>query len=611
MTKKGRKKPQTDESPRQFFIERHSHVILAFILLLALALRVLALLSLKETIYFDFLLYDERLYHQWASRIAEGTFKSSSVYEMAPLPAYLMALVYMLASPDVIYIRIINIIFGVLTCYFIYLIAKKLIDGKAGLIASIIAMLYKPFIFYSIVPLKTSLSVFLFAATCYLLISVMEKTSLLNTLFLGLAVGLANNVRPNCIVLIPLILLLLIWNAYKIKSGLKRASLIIILYIAGLFIVQSPFMARNYFVAGQYSPTTSQTGFHLYMCNNLEYEGLPPFTTTVPSERGIQFTIEASRRVGKKLSPSEASRYWTDEVIRMALEHPVAFAGKQFTKTLRFFNRVDRGDHYDIGFLKNYATYFKLPLLTFWMILPFGMASMLINILRSRKTFALSSVFFVYALTLVIFFSNIRMRLPTLTILIPFAVLGIKQLIQNIGEKRSKKIVVYLVIFLLFLIIEFIPHGRTNDITGYLNTHAIIFDSKGSEDEAIGYWEESSQMEGRYSSFANLSLARKYMSRGNMSKALDYINKIPDDSFAVAPKYDILGDLMMQQGKVEKAVSAYEKALEINSGLRPTRSKLIKILWRTDRDKALEEYEKLEYITSFYNLYGKKRRNIQ
>ena len=96
---------------------KQTYLLLAAILLLALILRIVALLSLKESIYFDYLLWDERLYHNWAMKIANGTFQSSSVYEMAPLPAYFMAFIYRLFSPDVIYVRIVNIILGVLTCY--------------------------------------------------------------------------------------------------------------------------------------------------------------------------------------------------------------------------------------------------------------------------------------------------------------------------------------------------------------------------------------------------------------------------------------------------------------------------------------------------------------
>ena len=144
-------------------LDKYLRLFLPAILLLALIIRVLALLSLRNSIYFDYLLWDERVYHTWAVQIAKGTFQSSSVFEMAPFPAYLMAFVYKILSPDILYIRLLNIILGVLTCYLVYLTGKELVNQKTGILACLVACLYKPFIFYSIVPLKTSLSVVLFA----------------------------------------------------------------------------------------------------------------------------------------------------------------------------------------------------------------------------------------------------------------------------------------------------------------------------------------------------------------------------------------------------------------------------------------------------------------
>jgi len=608
MAKKGRSKPGPEEKPTFFFLDRYFHVILIGILLLALILRVLALLSLKGSIYFDFLLWDERLYHAWAVNLAKGTFDSSSVYEMAPLPAYFMALIYWLFSPDVIYIRIVNIIFGVLTCWVVYLIAKELLNRTAGLIASLVACLYEPFIFYSIVPLKTSLSVFLFALSCYLLVVVMCKRSMLKTLFLGIAIALANNVRPNCLVLIPIIFLLLAWNAYKCRTSMKMAVTTLFVYVAGLLIVQSPFMIRNYMVSGETSATPSQSGFNLFICNNMKYGYPVSFATTAPAEMGIHFTIEASRRVGKKLSSGEASRYWKNEVLKTALEQPLAFTWKQLRKLMNFFNWHEKGDHYHIGFLSDYIRFFKFPLLSFWLILPFGMTGMVLNMFRSRKPFALNVIFIIYALTLVAFFTNTRVRLPLLVILIPFAIIGINDIRSYIKSNRLKNVLIYLVILVAFFIIEFFPVRDTKDMTAYLNTHAIVLNSKGLEDEAIEYWEKSSSLEKHYSDFANLSLAGKYYMKGDAQKALYYLNKITDDSFAVSNKYDMIGDMMVNQGQLDMAVNAYEKALEFNSGLRTTRTKLIKVLWRIDKQKALEEADMFEYINSFYSLYGTESR---
>ncbi|MFH1784673.1 MAG: glycosyltransferase family 39 protein, partial [bacterium] len=549
-----------------------------------------------------------RVYHTWATKIANGTFESSSVYEMAPLPAYLMALIYRLFSPDVVYIRIANIIFGVLTCYLVYLIGKEMANRKIGLLACLVAALYKPFIFYSIVPLKTSLSVFLFASFVYFFVAILNKNSMIKVILLGIAIGLANNVRPNCAVLIPLIPLFIIWNYYKGQASLKILTTTIILYGVGLSIAMSPFMIRNYLVAGESAPTPSQSGFNLYMCNNLKYSYPLPFASTSPFEQGIHFTIEASRRVGKKLSPREASSYWTNEVIKTAIEQPVAFTWRLCKKTLGFFNWFEKGDHYHIGFVSNFVKFFKIPFFSFWLILPFGMAAMAVNMFGNRKLLSLSAVFFIYASTLILFFTNVRVRLPLLVILIPFAAIGVNNLISYIREKQSKKLGIFAAITITFLVIEFLPVQDTDDMTAYYNTHAIILNSKGFENEAIRYWENSSRMNKHYSAFANLSLAGEYYRRRNIQKALYYLNKISDDSFAAAYKYELIGDMMASQQQMQKAISAYEKSVEINSGRRITRSKLVKIYWKTDKQKALEEHDKLEYISSFYDLYESKRK---
>ena len=99
-------------------------------------------------------------------------------------------------------------------------------------------------------------------------------------------------------------------------------------------------------------------------------------------------------------------------------------------------------------------------------------------------------------------------------------------------------------------------------------------------------------------------------------KALGYLDKIPDASFAAAHKYDLMGDVMMAQGQIDRAIAAYERSLDINSGQRGPRRKLVKLYWRVDREKALREFETLEYISSFYDFsetraFGGGSRNRQ
>ena len=616
MAKKKNRKREAVPQPKQsiakpkfmeqlaLWADRYAMQVLAAILLLALLVRVAALLSLSNSIYYDSLSGDERVYHEWAKNIANGTFQSSSTYEMAPIPAYLLALVYRIFSPDILYFRIMNTIFGVLTCWLIYLIGKELMNRRAGLAACLIACLYKPFIFYSIVPLKTALAVALFALAVWLLVAIINKSSLPKALLLGIATGLVFNVRPNTGILIPFLPLIILWVMYRDKKSLAVMAVTVIIYAVGISAALSPFMIRNYLVTGGKAgaATTTQSGFNLYICNNLE--GYPlPFATISAAGQGVQFTIEASRRVGRKLTAGEASAYWRNEVVKSVLAHPWAYVEKYGRKTIYFLNRVEKEEHYHVGFMSNFAPVFKLPFFALWLILPLGMAGMILTAGKSRKSIALLGVFFLYSATLIVFFTNARVRLLLLAILIPMAVMGLMELLSYIEKKQFRKVYIFAGIVIIFAIAEFVPPRGGADMTYYYNSHAFKLNSKGFEKEAIQYLQASSSVEGHHSAVANVWLATIYYAKGNKEKALSYLDRIKDASFAAANKYETLGDIMAKEGQLDKAVNAYERALAINSGYLLPRIKLINILEKTDPGRVPEEEEKLKYIESFYNIY--------
>lgn len=589
-------------SPFAGFSERYGSLVLPAVLFLALVLRVLALLSLRESIYFDFLLWDERYYHVWATRIANGSATSSSVYEFSPLPAYLFAFIYKLFSPSVLYVRILNIGFGVLTCYLVYLIGRRMGSRLTGLVACLIASLYEPLILYSIVPLKTSLAVCLFALSTYLFLAILDKPSSIIGLLLGTASGLLMNVRPNYLVVIPLLLLCTLYQSRSpIKARLQGALFI----IAGLSLALAPFVIRNYRVAGAFALTTSQAGFNLYLGNNLDspdpYYRPVPFASSSPFVQGTQFVIEASRRENRRLSPQEASSYWSSQVLKMAAAHPSAFLRKIGEKTLVLFNQFEACDHYDLGFLSNFVRFFKLPLLKFWLILPLGIAGMALTVRNSSRLSALSAVFLFYLSTLVVFFTNMRYRVPAVTILIPFAVLGIERAWVYVANRSHNKTFAYLLVALVVVVVEFLPVRGTEDLSAYYNTHAVALNSRGSQQEAVTYWERSSQMNKPFSAFANLSLASEYHRRHETEKAFHYLERIDDTSFAAAFKYSLIGDLRATQGESAEAASAYERSLQINSGQIDVRKKLIKLLEKTDRERASQEEANVRYVTSFYS----------
>jgi len=65
--------------------------------------------------------------------------------------------------------------------------------------------------------------------------------------------------------------------------------------LLGMIFTLSPFIMRNYLVAGKLALTTSQGGFNLYLRNSLgnpdPYYRPVPFATSSPFEQGIQLQV--------------------------------------------------------------------------------------------------------------------------------------------------------------------------------------------------------------------------------------------------------------------------------------------------------------------------------
>jgi tetratricopeptide (TPR) repeat protein len=452
--------------------------------------------------------------------------------------------------------------------------------------------------------MKTALSVFLFAATILCFLAVLRDPSRRKALAVGVVAGLLVNVRENAMVLIPVMLGMMLWAAYREHWSSATVGTLLVSFLIGLTVTAGPFALRNYLVSGEFVLTTHQAGFNLYLGNNLDnpdpYYRPVPFASSNPSAQGIQFTIEASRRVGHTLSSAEASSYWIHEVVQTALTHPAAFLWKLGEKALALLNRFEAGDHYNIDFMSRFATFFQLPLPELALILPLGLAGMATAGFASRQSFGAIVASIAYAATLILFYTNDRYRLPLLTILIPFAVAGLANLRACMRQAGVKSLAIYAGVVGLFVIVEYLPIQATDDVTAYYNGHAHLLDKKGFEQEAMAYWEQSSSMNKPFSAFANLELAYKYFVKEDFARASSYLEKIPESSFVAAKKYELVGDLLARQGQVAEAVAAYERSLAINAGSRRPRSQLIRIFEGIDPDRAQREREALSEIASFY-----------
>jgi 4-amino-4-deoxy-L-arabinose transferase-like glycosyltransferase len=595
-------------------IEERPLAAVALVFLAALLLRMVALFDLTATIYNGAVMPDERVYHTWAAALADGTFNSHTVYEFAPLPAYLLGGIYWLLGPDPMYFRALNVLLGSGVCVMVYLLSGAVFDKRIALASGLLAGLYGPFIFYSVVPLKTAMELFLFAATLWLfMLGIKGRLHSGGMAALGLAAGWLLNVRANSGFLIIFIPMVCLYPAIGPRRAFGPLILGLALFTVGVLVAVGPFVARNYLVTGQAALTTSQTGRNLYYGNNLESESPyyrpARFASAEPREQAVHFTIEASRRLGRTLSPGEASSFWTKEVIRGAWAEPGRFLGKFIWKILALFNRHEMGDHYHIGFTSRVAGFFKIPWPAYWLLMPLGLAGLMMRWKGSDQVKILGLIAALYAATLVVFLTNTRYRLPLMIILIPCTVAGVCSWWSDLKLRNYRRAARFVALAGVLAVLEVLPVPGAGDLTAYYNAHALLLNQMGRGSEAAEYWRESSALRGAYSFNADISLAGQSLDRRDAATALTYLERVPDDYFSTALKYRVVGDIMRRLGRLPRAAEAYEKSLAINAGQPVVRHQLIEVYAEIDPNQAEAQAVQLEWILSFYRRAGLIRGN--
>lgn len=579
-------------------------IALAGVLLLALLIRVWALCAWSDSVYADVLLTDEQFYHQWALAIVENRDQRETVYEFSPLPAYLMAAIYTLFDSDPLLIRIANIGLGVGTVLLLYSIGRALFNRDCGLVAALIAAGFAPFILYNITLLKTSLSLFLIALAVSLLLSLHKRMTMSLGLSLGLCLAAMINVRGNYLVLVPLILLALAWAHYR-SSGKWHAVLKVqCTLLLGLVLGLAPFTLRNLVVADEWALSTSQSGFNFYIGNHLANPGpyfQPlPFAETSARKQGVQFTIEASRRNGQRLSATEASSFWWRQSLEEMAAAPLQFLSRLALKSLLTVNHYEANDHYHIGFIRKHIDFFQYPWLPAGPVLVLGLMGLLLYGANSLATRQLLLLAIAYAASIALFFVFARYRAPLFIFFIPFAAFVLLSCAKNLVALRSRISPRAAAALIVSTALVFYPLPGIDDQSTYLNLHAFVLHQKGQEQRAMQYWRYSSLSAGRSADFGTLGIAQAWLRRGDTQKALAYLQNIDDNSYAVANKYALLGTAMELDNLPRAAARFYRQSLQYNEGQLPVRERLIALLQHRAPTQAAFEVEKLQDIRRYY-----------
>jgi len=416
--------------------------------ILSAALGFLHLYSIRSAPQFHVPVLDEASYDAQAVGILEGRWPAGKVFYQDPLYPYFLAFMYHTLGRNLAAVKVVQVILGALVVLLIFGIGRRAFGPGTGLAAAVIVALYRPLYFFEGVLTKEIVCLVLVGASLLTLLWAYNESRLWKWAVPGVFLGAACLARANLLLMAPA------WGIWIVLSlrrneGWKHSFLAALVFSAGVFVAISPTTVHN-LRAGDLVLVTSQGGQNFYIGNhpgNLTgtYQS-PRFVRANPMFEETDFRRQAEKMVGRKLKPSEISRFY----YRLALYHIKNSPGDSFRRLLRktelAVNNFEISDNLNYYFFRErYSRVLRLPTPGWGIIAALAIWGALVLIFRGRRggdevVVGLAALTFaaVYSATLVAYYVFARYRLPLLAATAPLAAFGLKAIVDYIAERRWK-----------------------------------------------------------------------------------------------------------------------------------------------------------------------------
>jgi tetratricopeptide (TPR) repeat protein len=609
-----------EQKSRTQFFQKETFVIVG-LFLLAFVIRLIYLNQITSSPDFDLPQRDPLWHYDWAKEIAKSNFIGKEVFFRAPLYPYFLGIIYTFFGVSFYLPRLIQIIIGSLSCVFIFLLAKRLFNRTVGIIASVIASFYAPFIHFDAEFELPVLEVFLDLSVLLLLLSAGTKLKKRWWLLAGIIFGLSAILRPNILIFLPFVLL---WICIRLWKENKNKIIFSSLYfLLGTILIISPVTIRNWVVGKDFVLISSQGGINFFIGNNIESDGktasaAPGMLPYEGYKDNIWLTSIklAEKNLGKKLKPSEISNFWYKQSLHFITTHPLKYLQLLGKKFYFFWNSYEIENNKDLYFYSRWSSLLRLLLWDHLLRFPFGIVGplaiwgLVLNAKYWKKYFLLYAFIFSYMLSVISFFVASRFRLPVIPFLIIFASYSIYWLVEKIKNKQARPLLVSLSVLIPLLLItnsNLFEVSKPNLSVTY-NTLGMVYDQKGWYDSAISIFQESIKADPN-SALPHWHLGRVYYEKGYWDEAIKEFNQAISLDPNRAIVYSDLGYIYDRMNKDEEAFQSYRKALEIDSTLVRALVNLAFLYEKKESyEQAVNEYQKaLEFepeVASIHNDLG-------
>ena len=537
------------------------------VFVLALALRGPYLVEIRDIGFFDQPVSDGYVYVQTAGEIGAGNRLAPADFVHAPLYAYVLALIGWGDSPNLLVVRLVQIVLGATACTLLVAACRRFFDWPIALAAGLLVAIYPPAIFFDGLIQKTSLAGLLAALLVYLIALGRERSSWRGWAIGGFVLGLLALTRQNALALTPAVLAAA-WLG-RTAAG-QRARLVgMAACAAGLLLALLPWVLRNRIVTGEFVLTTPNLGQNFAMGNGPESTG-----TYLPLRRGrstgeheqAEWRRDAERALGRALSPREVSDYYLSTAWTWVRAHPADWLGLLHKKWRMVWDAYEAPDTEDYYLYQQHSNLLRAldRVFHFGVLCPLAAAGIALTLADRRKLWFLYAWLLIVALSVAAFVVFGRYRFPLVPVLVMFAAAGIVQTVRRLRRREWRAILVAGILAggVAWMANRPVDHERRAAPFAYVN-HAKALADRRRYDEALAELDKAFALSPDDVD-RHLMVGGTLLDMGRFDEARAHYQRAQAGDPTYGGAIRGLGDALVGLGRYAEAAAQFRRALEMD-----------------------------------------------
>lgn len=254
-------------------------------------------------------------------------------YVVGPVYPLLLALVYGmfgLKSYGMV-VLVLHAVLGAASAVLAYKTGELLFGKRYAWIPYGLTLGYPLFAFWGMYVLTETTYVFTITLFLYLTAFYAQegnRTKIKTLVFLGVAIGISNLVRPLLLLYFPVLGFWILWiQRWRLKTALRDFAIIVMMTV----VVMSPWWIRNGIKYHQFIAVSNYGSYEFYLGNNPLTVTDQYFVFSQPS-----YNPEVKARL-EKLPIAEQEKEYKQLAVAYILRHPVQFLQRTFAKEKNLF----------------------------------------------------------------------------------------------------------------------------------------------------------------------------------------------------------------------------------------------------------------------------------